>query len=115
MASPTSMAMRVGERRVYPFRDSFLIYNLRRRRRKLSGRVETWELLVNCLVDREGFAEKTEAGLKNLFMDHTAGKSEHNESLLRPSLLMTESETCFDLFKHGLENWFVCNWFLKNA
>ena len=60
MASPASMASRVGESRVYPFRDSLLIYNLRRRKMKLPGRVETWELLVNCLVDREDFAEKTE-------------------------------------------------------
>ncbi len=60
MASPTSMANRVGESSEYPLRDSLLIYNLRRRKIKLSGRVETWELLVNCLVDREDFAEKTE-------------------------------------------------------
>ena len=60
MASPTSMANRVGESSEYPLRDSLLIYNLRRRKMKLSGRVETWELLVNCLVDQEDYAEKTE-------------------------------------------------------
>ncbi len=60
MASPTSIARRVGESRVYPFRDSLLIYNLRRRKKKLSGIIETWELLFKCLVDREDFAEKTE-------------------------------------------------------
>ena len=60
MASPTSMARRVGESSEYPLRDSLLIYNPRRRKMKLPGRVETWELLVNCLVDREDFAEKTE-------------------------------------------------------
>jgi len=54
------MASRVGESRVYPLRDSLLIYNLRRRKIKLSVKVEKWELLVNCLVDREDFAEKTE-------------------------------------------------------
>jgi len=54
------MANRVGESSEYPLRDSLLIYNLRRRKMKLSGRVETWELLVNCLVDQEDFAEKTE-------------------------------------------------------
>jgi len=54
------MARRVGESRVYPFRDSLLIYNLRRRKKKLSGIIETWELLFKCLVDREDFAEKTE-------------------------------------------------------
>jgi len=54
------MASRVGESSEYPLRDSLLIYNLRRRKIKLSGRIETWELLVNCLVNREGFAEKTE-------------------------------------------------------
>ena len=59
MASPTSMASRVGESSEYPLRDSFLIYIPRRRKMKLLGRLETWELLVNCLVDREGFAEKT--------------------------------------------------------
>ena len=60
MASPTSMASRVGESSEYPLRDSLLKYNLRRRKMKLSGSVETWELLVNCLVDREDFVEKTE-------------------------------------------------------
>ncbi|GIT07719.1 MAG: hypothetical protein CM1200mP30_13490 [Pseudomonadota bacterium] len=53
MASPTSMASRVGESSEYPLRDSLLIYNPRRRKMKLPGRVETWELLVNCLVDRK--------------------------------------------------------------
>ena len=60
MASPTSIANRVGESSEYPLSDSFLIYNLRRRKMKLPGRVEKWELLVNCLVDREDFVEKTE-------------------------------------------------------
>ena len=59
MASPTSMANRVGESNVYPLRDSLLIYNLRRRKKKLSGIIERWDLLVKCLVDREDFAEKT--------------------------------------------------------
>ena len=60
MASPTSIARRVGESRVYPFRDSFLTYNLRRLKKKLSGIIETLELLFKFLVDREDSAEKTE-------------------------------------------------------
>jgi len=41
MANPTSMASRVGESSEYPLRDSLLIYNPRRRKMKLPGRVET--------------------------------------------------------------------------
>ena len=54
------MAMRVGESSVYPLRFSLLIYKLRKRKIKLSGKIDTFELLVNCLVDREDFVEKTE-------------------------------------------------------
>jgi len=53
------MARRVGESNVYPFRDSLLIYNLRRRKNKLSGIIERWDLLFKCLVNREDFTEKT--------------------------------------------------------
>ena len=67
MASPTIMAKRVGERRVYPLRLSLLTQKLRRPNKKLSEREVTWELLFNCLIDQEDFVEKTE-WIKNYYL-----------------------------------------------
>ena len=80
MASPTIMAKRVGERRVYPLRLSLLTQKLRRLNKKLSEREVTWELLFNCLIDQEDFVEKTE-WIKNYYL-YIIWQENSNECLL---------------------------------